>query len=146
MKRKNNFLDCLQEVINENGPQRNVKSTSLKFVLGDYDTVITDADTKNFLSLNHITLYSSAPYKYEQNLAERYVCSIKDGLRTIISYNNAPKYYWCYVIEYYCYTFNCMPRYDSNKSRIENFSGNKPDVSYFVPFYAKGVTHITREQ
>jgi hypothetical protein len=62
-------------------------------LLGDYDTVITDQDTKNFLNLNHITLYSSAPYKHEQNLAERYVCSIKDGQRTIMSYNNAPKYY-----------------------------------------------------
>jgi hypothetical protein len=39
-----------------------------------------------------------------------------------------------------------MPRYDSNKSRIENLSGIKPDVSHFVPLYAKGVTHVTREQ
>jgi hypothetical protein len=66
MKRKNNFLNCLQAFINENRPQRNFKSTSLKFLLGDYDTVITDQDTKNFLDLNHITLYSSAPYKHEQ--------------------------------------------------------------------------------
>jgi hypothetical protein len=35
-----------------------------------------------------------------------------------MSYNNASKYYWCYAIEYYCYTFNC----------------------------ANGVIHITREQ
>jgi hypothetical protein len=71
LKRKNNFLDCLQEVIHENRPQRNVKSKSLKLLSGDYDTLITDQDTKDFLDLNHIALYSSAPYKHEQNLAER---------------------------------------------------------------------------
>jgi hypothetical protein len=63
-----------------------------------------------------------------------------------MTYNHAPKYYWCCAIEYFCYTFNCMPRYDSNKSRIENVSETKSDVSDFIPFYAKGATYITRKQ
>jgi hypothetical protein len=31
-------------------------------------------------------------------------------------------------------------------SKYEDFTGKKPDISYFVPFYAQGVCHETRSQ
>jgi hypothetical protein len=57
-------------------------------------------------------------------------------------YNNTPKRYGCYATEYY----NHIPRYDKDISRYENVTGEKPDVSHFVPFYAQGVCHETQSQ
>jgi hypothetical protein len=39
-----------------------------------------------------------------------------------------------------------MSTYDKNISRHEDITDVKPDVSQFVPFYVKGVCHVTREQ
>jgi hypothetical protein len=36
----------------------------------------------------NIRLRTSALYKHQQNLAERYVGSVKDGIRTVMAYNN----------------------------------------------------------
>jgi hypothetical protein len=41
---------------------------------------------------------------------------------------------------------NHMPRYDKNISRLEDFTGIKPDISQFVPFYEKGVCHVMKAQ
>jgi hypothetical protein len=133
-------------MIEENGPHRNNKSVDLRYLQSDYDTAIINEKVSTYLFKTHVTLYSSAPYKHQQNLAERFVQTIKDGLRTIISYNNTPQKYWCYAAVYYCFIYNHMPRYDKNISRLEDFTGVKPDISQFVPFYAKGVCHVTKEQ
>jgi len=95
---------------------------------------------------NNILLYTSAPYKKEQNLAERYVYTVKDGMRTIMAYNNCPIGYWCYALEYFCYTFNRLPRMGRKFTRDEDFYGIRPDISNAVPFYAAGYFHNTLEE
>jgi hypothetical protein len=144
MKKKSDFLRVLEEEIHENGPDKNQRSLEVRVLQGDHDPVIVDNMVKDYLNKKNIMLYTSAPYIHQQNLAETYVQSIKYGLRTNMFYNNTPKYYWCYAVEY-CYIYNRMPRYDRNITRYEEFIGDKPDMSMYVPFYAKCVTHITKE-
>jgi hypothetical protein len=135
MEKKNESIIRLQEVLRDYSPDNNPKSSKTRFLLTDYDTVITDKRVQTYLKENNITLLSSAPHKHQQNLIERYVQTIKDGIRTIMCYNNTPRRYWCYATKYYCYNYNHIPRYDKNTSRYEDFTGEKPDISHFVPFY-----------
>jgi hypothetical protein len=72
-------------MIEETGPHRDAKSVKLRYLQSDYDTAIINNKLSTYLFKTHIRLYSSASYKHQQNLAERFVQTIKDGLRTIMS-------------------------------------------------------------
>jgi hypothetical protein len=68
--------------------------------------------------------------------------SIKDGIRTVMAYNNAPIRYWCYAMDYFCYTFNKLPRINETRSRNEIFFGIEPDLSHSVLFYSSGYYRV----
>jgi hypothetical protein len=65
----------------------------------DFEALVLDKHLNDVLVEKNICLRTSAPYKHQQNLAERYVGSIKDGIRTVMAYNNAPIRYWCYAMD-----------------------------------------------
>jgi hypothetical protein len=106
----------------------------------DFDSLVLDKHFNDVLVEKNIRLRTSAPYKHQQNLNERYVGSIKDGICTVMAYNNDPIRYWCYAMDYFCYTFNNLPRINETRSRNEIFFGVKPDLSHSVPFYSSGTT------
>ena len=132
--------------MNENNIKINPKCLRVRYLQSDYDSSIRDIEFENYMKLNNILLYTSAPYKNEQNLAERYVYTVKDGMRTIMAYNNCPIGYWCYALEYFCYTFNRLPRMGRKFTRDEDFYGIRTDISNAVPFYAAGYFHNTLEE
>ena len=92
-----NFLNALKELIQENGAQPNPKSLDIRYLQSDYDDVIKSSEVLDYLTLNNITLRCSEPYEHQQNLAERYVYTIKDGIRTIMNCNRAHVCYYCYA-------------------------------------------------
>jgi hypothetical protein len=57
-------------------------------------SLVLDKNFNDVLVEKNIRLRTSAPYKHQQNLAERYDGSITDGIRTVMAYNNAPIRYW----------------------------------------------------
>jgi hypothetical protein len=69
----------------------------------DFDALVLDKHFNDVLVEKNIRLRNSAPCKHQQNLAERYIGSIKDGIRTVMAYNNATIRYWCYAMDYFCY-------------------------------------------
>ena len=91
----------------------------------------------------NIILHYSAPYQQVQNRTERFVQTLKGGIKSCMAYNNAPYWYWCYCVIYYIITYNSLPKYGRPLSRDEDFTGVKPDMSMATPFYAKGVYQIT---
>jgi hypothetical protein len=107
----------------------------------DFDALVLDKHFNDVLVEKNIRLRTSA-----QNLAEPSVGSIKDGIRTVIAYNNAPIRYWCYAMDYFCYTFNSLPRINETRSRNEIFFGIKPDLSHLLPFYLSGYYHVCPEE
>jgi hypothetical protein len=76
----------------------------------DFNSLVLDKNFNDVLVEKNIRLRTSAPYKHQQNLAERYVGGIKDGICTAMAYNNAPIRYWCYAMDYFCYTFSNLWR------------------------------------
>jgi hypothetical protein len=105
--------------------------------------------SSNFMKVlkdNNITLQTSAPYKHQQNFVERYIQIFKNGVRTIMAYNNTPKDLWCFAVETFIHVYNRVPRKGSTTSPDEKFFGKKPDVSSFVPFYSTGYYNVTKEE
>jgi hypothetical protein len=99
----------------------------------NFDSLVLDKHFNDVFVEKNIRLRTSAPYKHQQNLAERYVGSIKDGIRTVIAYNNAPIRYWCYAMDYFCYTFNNLPRINETRSRnVIRYRSTLPGTTMFV--------------
>ena len=129
MKAKSELLHTFQKLISEYGPERHPRCVHLRYLQRDSGSESLSAEFKAFLQQNNIQLLTSSPYKHEQVLVERYIGIVKNGLRTTMAYNNAPVGYWCYAMEYYCETFNNLPRMNSYLFRNELFYGTKPDIS-----------------
>lgn len=146
MALKSELLDTLKLIISEHGKERNPRSLHLRFLQADSGTEALSNEFTAYLSSSNIQLQVAAPHKHQQVLVERYVATVKNGLRTILAYNNAPVYYWCYAMDYYCYTFNNLPRAGKLTTRNEDFTGEKSDMSIAVPFYAEGYYHISPEE
>ena len=146
MRYKSELLPKFKELLSENNITKNPNIVEIRYLLSDSDSNITDIEFEKYMRSENITLYTSAPYKKQQNLAERYVYTIKDGMRTVMAYNNCPIGFWCYAITYFCYTFNRLPRMGRMKTRDEEFYGIRTDISNAVPFYASGYFHSTLEE
>jgi hypothetical protein len=80
MKHKDDFFNIFKVVIEDKGPHRNKNSVELRYLQSVYDTAIINEKVSTYLFEKYIRLYNSAPYKHQQNLAETFVKTIKDGL------------------------------------------------------------------
>jgi transposase InsO family protein len=146
MKLKSELLETLKSLIRDYGKKQNPKSIEIRILQSDWATEITSKEFTDFLKDNNIKFQSSAPSKHAQNLVERYVYTIKDGVRTVMLYNKAPFCYWNYALDYFIDTFNNLPRIGHLQSRNEAFYGVKPDISIAVPFYASGYYNVTKKE
>jgi len=61
-------------------------------------------------------------------------------------YNKCPLKYWDYAVDYYCTIYNDFPRRGETISRNQKFTGKVSDLSYAIPFYAKGYHHQTKDE
>ena len=145
MKTKDELLDTFKSLIRDYGKGRNPRSINVRYLQGDSGSEMLSHDFTEFTRANCIVLLVGAPYKHEQVLVESYVKQVKNGLRTVLAYNNCPLYYYCYAFDYFIYTYNKLPRIGIKESRHELFYGEKPDVSGLVPFYADGYFAISAD-
>ena len=129
--------------LNHNGRYpRVIKCTTILTDNGPQMTSLIFKDYCNEPDIN-IHLNYSAPYQQVQNRTERFVQTIKGGIKSCMAYNNAPYWYWCFCVIYYIITYNSLPKYGRPLSRDEDFTQVKPDMSMATPFYAKGVYQIS---
>jgi hypothetical protein len=109
----------------------------------------TDKDVAKFL-LEHdgIRLQLSAPYVHSQNgQVERDMENILDRTRTMMSVYDTPTNLWEFAIEYASLLINYSPTSNEDfKTPWEVVTGEKPNLSNLIPFYAPGVYHITKAE
>ena len=146
MKSKSELLETFKTLIKEHGKSKNPRAVEIRYLQGDSGSELLSTEFTTYTKDNNIVLLVGAPYKHEQVLVEPYVKQVKNGLRTVMAYNNAPLYYYCYGFDYFIDTYNKLPRIGIKESRHELFYGEKPDVSDRVPFYADGYYHIAPDE
>jgi hypothetical protein len=146
MKSKSELLDTFKSLIHDYGNGKNPASLHVRYLQGDSGSEMLSSEFTQYTNDNFIILLVGAPYKHQQVLVEPYVKQVKNGLRTVLAYNNTPLFYYCYAFDYFIYTYNKIPRIGVPKTRHELFFGEKPDVSNFVPFYADGFYHVSPDE
>jgi hypothetical protein len=78
LKRKFDLVTAFKKLLRDRNPQRFPRCFEMRILHMDFDALVLD---KHVIDV----LRTSEPYKHQQNLAERYVGSIKDGIRTVNS-------------------------------------------------------------
>ena len=145
-KDKTEWKNALIRVINENGPARNPRSRPLRVFQTDYDTVVHSEEFTLWLIEKNVKLQNSAPYKHQQNKAERNIQTIWNMMRASMYYNKAPKSFLEDAIDYSVATYGFLCSVGETRTRDEVFWGQKTDLSQCVPFYASGWYNVTPEE
>jgi hypothetical protein len=118
-----------------------------KILQADYDTIFKNAEMQLWLNEHQITLQLSAPYVHSQNgQVERSMQNVMDKARTLMAVYNTPAKFWNYAVSTACYLINRSPTSISDKTPHEAVTGEVPDISNLVSFYAPGVYHLTYDE
>jgi hypothetical protein len=89
----------------------------------------------------------SAPYCHYQNgQIERAMQTVLDKTRTLLAASQAPLKYWDYALTMATYLIQRTPNSNNKKTPFEILTGEPPDISNMVHFYAPGVYHMTKEE
>jgi hypothetical protein len=106
----------------------------------DYDAVTTSGLIKNFVKSLDLQLQVSAPFCHHQNgQVERAMQSVLDKSRTLLAASHAPLRLWDYAVRMAAYIIQRSPNSTNDKTPFESITGESPDISRLVHFYAPGV-------
>ena len=136
--------DWLESLIFVNNSERQRGARPLRIIQTDNSKVPISADFTLYIKESGIEYHSSAPYRHEQNYAERNVQTVKNGIRASLTYNKAPVEWYGYAAKHFEATYNCLCKRNTKVSRNDAFYGShqEADVGTFVPFFAKGVAYL----
>jgi histone deacetylase 1/2 len=119
----------------------------LSVIQCDADTVNLSTEMSEWIRDRDIRIQHSPPHVHSKNgQIERDMQSVMDKARTMMASYNVPSTYWEFAVQCACYCINRSPTSNHEKTPYEMVTGEKPDVSKLVPFYAPGVFHVTKEE
>ena len=140
------------QLIKKFGPRANSKCHQIKVLILDGASTNLGSNLNNFCETVNgangpiVKRHVSAPYKHEQNLIESHIHHEKNAMRTNLAYNKAPDLMWFKALRYSHKNINITLAPNTKISRQEAMTNCRPDVSHFVPFYAKGYAHVTKPE
>jgi hypothetical protein len=148
-KHKTDVVEAIKkfhEFVNTTGSNINILQT-------DYDNfAVVNNKVISYCSKNGIVLRQSSPYVHEQNgFIERAIQTILSKARTLLIQFNCPQRYWPLAIEAAIYLLNRTPRAGLTPNNIyktpyEVLYGEKPNLSWIIPFYSKAFYHVTKDE
>lgn len=113
----------------------------------DAESIFNCAAVNNWLRKHDIKSQFSVPYQHWQNgQVEVYIGIVMDKCRILMCSYNVPGKYWEYAVMTAVFLINRSPTSGRELSSYEELTGEKPDVSKYVPFYAPGVFHLTADE
>ena len=140
------------QLLKKFGPRANSKCHQIKILILDGSTTNLGLNLNEFCETVNgpngpiVKRHVSAPYKHAQNLIESHIQHEKNAMRTNLAYNKAPDLMWFKALRYSHKNINITNAPNSRISRQEAMTNCRPDVSHFVPFYAKGYAHVTKSE
>lgn len=101
-----------------------------RYLQSDAEAIYTDGDVKRLMDRLGITQQFSSPYRHDQNgLVERSPSMLEDTIKVA-----------CIILN------ECRLAPGTDQTPYELFYGSKPDYKNKVPFYQKGMSHVSEEQ
>lgn len=119
-----------------------------KVLQADVDSAFISKQVTSWLTKKSIRLQLSVPYKHSQNgMVERDMQFLIDKARSMMSVYNTPPKFWGCAIQCACDLINLTHTPAGTElTPHEMITGDKPDVSKLIPFYAPGVYHLTKDE
>jgi hypothetical protein len=143
--KKNELLNTLEEL-----ESNYIKfyGHEMKVLQSDSEAVFKDEKIANWCTKRNIRTHLSPPYLHEANgKAERNIQTVVEMARTYMISSNAPPNVWEYAVALAVHNLNLTPRASLNwKSPHELVTGEVPDISHLIPFYAKGWAYKYKDE
>jgi hypothetical protein len=143
--KKNELLNTLEEL---EADYIKFYGHELKVLQSDSEAVFKDEKIANWCRKRNVRTHLSPPYLHEANgKAERNIQTIVEMARTYMLSSNAPPNVWEYAVALAVHNLNLTPRSSLNwKSPRELVTGEVPDISHLIPFYAKGWAYKYKDE
>jgi hypothetical protein len=106
-KIKEDFIECVKR-LTENVLKKN--GLTLDIISSDYESVLRDKSLDSTFKEFGTSRNYSAPYKKQQNYAERCIQSVFNDWRCNMQQYQAPSDLWEYCLNYTCYVMNRIPK------------------------------------
>jgi hypothetical protein len=145
MKDKTETLEKLQQFKLE---YPDMFGHKMKVFQCDEDKMFVEKELKKWCINNQILLHTSPPYHHASNgMAERAIQTVMDKTITIMAEHQAPEGYWEQAVDTAVYLLNRTPVKKLEwKTPYEALFNEIPDISHLVPFYSKGMYHLTKDE
>jgi hypothetical protein len=137
------IIDALKQHNRRNNHIKNIIIQDMKQLQTDSGSQMLSKKFLAYLVEADIHMNLSAPFRQVQNRVERFIQTIKGGLKTTMAYNNAPLWYWDYALDLWVKNHNNSCKMGRLVTRNEDFTGQKSDMSESVPFYAIGYYQVS---
>jgi transposase InsO family protein len=143
--KKNELLNTLEEL---EADYIKFYGHELKVLQSDSEAVFKDEKIANWCRKRNVRTHLSPPYLHEANgKAERNIQTVVEMARTYMLSSNAPPNVWEYAVALAVHNLNLTPRSSLNwKSPHELVTGEVPDISHLIPFYAKGWAYKYKDE
>jgi hypothetical protein len=143
--KKNELLNTLEEL---EANYIKFYGHEMKILQSDSEAVFKDEKIANWCTKRNIRTHLSPPYLHEANgKAERNIQTVVEMARTYMLASSAPPNVWEYAVALAVHNLNLTPRASLNwKSPHELVTGEVPDISHLIPFYAKGWAYKYKDE
>lgn len=140
------WLSCFQQLLESEEAKTGCK---LQIFQTDFNKMPVSESFTAYLTLHKVEYQSSAPYKKEQSLSESQIQIMDNGIRASLTYNQANAKWWAFAGECFEHIRNNLPQYGKTRTRNDEMYSSPTvtsDVSSYVPFYSKGIAHLTPDE
>jgi len=140
------WFECYKHLIES---EQKKTGYNTKIFQTDFNKMPVADNFAEYLKANDIEYQSSAPYKKQQSLSETQINIMDNGIRSQLTYNQVPSKWWSFAGECLQHIHNELPKINHIRSRNDEFYSHPTvhsDISSFVPFYSKGVAHLSPDE
>ena len=147
MRSKRDVLQNLKEFMVENVTSKGHKTDRLQ---SDSEAIyVQGKEFRKYLIDQQIASTFSSAYRHDQNgMLERPWQTMKDAAATVMKQGRIPAKYWDEVLPAVAKVWDVLPTKSTNytKSPYEQRTGEKPDVTRFVPLGADAYVHMHKDE
>jgi hypothetical protein len=104
------IVTAFKKLLRDYHPQRLPRCLEMRILHTDFDFLVLDMHFNDVLVEKTFVCALVRLTNINRILLSATSVALRNGIRTVLAYNNVPIRYWCYAMDYFCYIFNNLPR------------------------------------